>query len=379
MTTSTLGRLAPRVGPSSRRVSSLEPSPRWVRLGLLAVLLLAAVLYGWGLSGSGYANEYYSAAVKSGTESWKAFFFGSLDSASFITVDKPPMALWVQELSARLFGFGTWSLLLPSVLMGVATVGVLYATVRRAFGPVAGLIAALVMTLTPITVAINRDNNPDTLLVLLLVLSVWALQRALASGRLPWLMASAFFLGCAFNTKMLQAYLVLPALVLVFALFAPGGFLRRVVQLLVAGAVLAVSSLWWMVVVDLIPASHRPYIGGSTDNTVWDLVIGYNGLGRVTGGSGGPGRGGQGRGGQGASFAGARVLGGCSMTSSAARSPGSCRSPPWRWSWAWSCCGGVRVPTWRGRRWCCGEAGWRFISWSSASPAARCIRTTRPP
>jgi 4-amino-4-deoxy-L-arabinose transferase-like glycosyltransferase len=265
------------------------------------VLLLAALLYGWGLSG--YANEYYSAAVRSGTESWKAFFFGSLDSASFITVDKPPMALWVQELTARVIGYGSWSLLLPEVVMGVAAVLVLYVTVRRVFGPVAGLVAALVMALTPITVAINRDNNPDTLLVLLLLLAAWACQRAVESGRLRWLVASAFFLGCGFNTKMLQAYLLLPALALVYLSFAPGGPLRRVWHLLVSGVVLAVCSFWWMIVVDLIPASSRPYVGGSTDGTVWDLVIGYNGLGRVTGNEGG-GRGGPG-GGQGAGFAGA--------------------------------------------------------------------------
>ncbi|GLY90076.1 glycosyltransferase family 39 protein [Actinoallomurus iriomotensis] len=279
--------------------------PWWTRGALGGVLLLAALLYGWGLSG--YANEYYSAAVRSGTESWKAFFFGSLDSASFITVDKPPMALWVQELTARVIGFGSWSLLLPEVVMGVAGVFVLYVTVRRVFGPVAGLVAALVMALTPITVAINRDNNPDTLLVLLLLLAAWACQRAIESGRLRWLLASAFFLGCGFNTKMLQAYLLLPALALVYLLFAPGGRLRRVWHLLASGVVLAVSSFWWMVVVDLIPASSRPYIGGSTDGTVWDLVIGYNGLGRVTGNEGG-GRGGPG-GGQGASFAGASGLG----------------------------------------------------------------------
>ncbi|GAA4492349.1 hypothetical protein GCM10023191_028150 [Actinoallomurus oryzae] len=290
-------------GPAAERRSG---DPWWARGALGGVLLLAALLYGWGLSG--YANEYYSAAVRSGAESWKAFFFGSLDSASFITVDKPPMALWAQELTARVIGYGSWSLLLPEVVMGVAAVFVLYVTVRRVFGPVAGLVAALVMALTPITVAINRDNNPDTLLVLLLLLSAWACQRAVASGRLRWLVASAFFLGCGFNTKMLQAYLLLPALALVYLLFAPGGRLRRVWHLLASGVVLAVSSFWWMVVVDLIPASSRPYIGGSTDGTVWDLVIGYNGLGRVTGNEGG-GRSGPPGGGQGASFAGASGLG----------------------------------------------------------------------
>ena len=159
-----------------------------------------------------------------------------------------------------------------------------------------GRLAALVMTLTPITVAIDRDNNPDTLLVLLLVLAAWACQRAVASGRLGWLAASAFFLGCGFNTKMLQAYLLLSALFVVYLCFAAGGWWRRVWHLAVAGVVLAVSSFWWMIVVDLVPARSRPYIGGNTDNTVWDLVIGYNGLGRVLGGGGGPAGGGSGGG-----------------------------------------------------------------------------------
>jgi 4-amino-4-deoxy-L-arabinose transferase-like glycosyltransferase len=302
-------RHAPNAGRLSRLALGPPDEPRWTRPALWGVLLLAAALYAWGLSKSGYANSFYSAAVKSGTESWKAFFFGSLDSASFITVDKPPMALWAQELFARIFGFGTWSLLLPQVIMGVAAVGLVYAMVRRVFGPVAGVIAALVMTLTPITVAINRDNNPDTLLVLLLVLAAWACQRALEPGRLRWLLTSAFFLGCGFNTKMLQAYLLLPALGLVYLLFARGGRVRRIGHLLAAGAVLAVSSFWWMGIVDLIPASKRPYIGGSTDGTAWNLIIGYNGIGRITGdegggpGGGGPmGGGGRGAGGGGGGF-----------------------------------------------------------------------------
>ncbi|MCO5992420.1 glycosyltransferase family 39 protein [Actinoallomurus rhizosphaericola] len=290
-------RQAPPDGRLRRLALGSAEDPRWTRPALWAVLALATALYAWGLSGGGYANDFYSAAVKSGAQSWKAFFFGSLDAGSFITVDKPPMALWVQEIFARIMGFGTWSLLLPEVITGVAAIAVVYATVRRAFGPVAGVIAALVMTLTPITVAINRDNNPDTLLVLLLALAAWACQRALESGRLRWLLASAFFLGCGFNTKMLQAYILLPALALAYLLFAHGGLLRRIGHLLAAGVVLAVSSFWWMVIVDLIPASRRPYIGGSTDGTAWNLVIGYNGIGRITGNeSGGPGGGGPGGG-----------------------------------------------------------------------------------
>ncbi|WP_245627482.1 glycosyltransferase family 39 protein [Actinomadura oligospora] len=260
-----------------------EGDPAWVRPGLWAVLALAAVLYAWGLSKSGDANAYYSAAVKSGARSWKAFFFGSLDAGSFITVDKPPMALWVMGLFARVIGFGSWSLLLPQVIEGVAAVALLHVTVRRAFGPAAALLAAGVLALTPITVAINRDNNPDTLLVLLLVAAVWATMRAIDDGRVRWLALAAFFVGCGFNTKMLQAFVALPALALAYLLFGPPRLGRRILQLLIAGAVLLVSAGWWMVVVDLIPASRRPYIGGSTDGTVWDLVIGYNGLGRVFG------------------------------------------------------------------------------------------------
>jgi 4-amino-4-deoxy-L-arabinose transferase-like glycosyltransferase len=284
--------------------------PRWARPALWAVLALAALLYTWSLSADGTANEYYSAAVLSGTKSWKAFFFGSLDAGSYITVDKPPMALWVMGLSTRIFGFSSWSLLLPQAAAGVVSVAVVYATVRRAFSDllgsggayVAALIAALVLTLTPITVAINRDNNPDTVLVLLLVLGAWALQRAVQTGRLRPLLLCAFFIGCAFNTKMLQAFVVMPGFALVYLICAPPKFLRRIGHLLAAGVVLVISSAWWMVIVDQLPASSKPYIGGSTDGTVWDLVVGYNGLGRIFGESGGgPGRGG---GGFGANFGG---------------------------------------------------------------------------
>lgn len=267
--------------------------PRWARPALWGVLALAAVLYGWALGRNGHANDYYSAAILSGTRSWKAFFFGALDAGSFITVDKPPLALWVMGLSARVFGFGTWSMLLPQALAGVAAVGVVHSAVRRALpgtpGHAAGLVAALVMTLTPITVAINRDNNPDTVLVLLLVLAAWCCQEAIRAGRTRLLVLSAVLVGLAFNTKMLQAYLVLPPLALVHLAAAPGTVPRRLVRLLGAGAALVVSSAWWMVIVDLWPAASRPYIGGSTDNSVWDLVVGYNGLGRIFGGGFGDG------------------------------------------------------------------------------------------
>lgn len=268
-----------------------EEEPRWARPLLWAILVLAAVLYTWGLSMDN-ANGYYAAAVWSGTKSWKAFFFGSLDAGSYITVDKPPMALWVMGLSARVFGFNAWSILLPQAAEGVATVAILYAAVRRASGPAAGLIAGLVLTLTPVVVAIDRDTNPDPLLVLLLVVAAWACLRAIESGRPGWPVLCAVAVGCAFNTKMLQAFVALPALVMAYLLAGREPWLRRIRQLLVAGVALAVSGLWWLLTVDLIPASRRPYIGSSRDGTVLDLVLGYNGAARLvkgSAGSGGPG------------------------------------------------------------------------------------------
>ncbi|MFI9836037.1 ArnT family glycosyltransferase [Nonomuraea sp. NPDC051941] len=290
----------------ARVLLGAEEDPRWSRPAMWAVLAAAFVLYAWGLSGN--ANEYYAAAVLSGTQSWKAFFFGALDAGSFITVDKPPLALWVMGLSARIFGYGTWSMLLPQALAGVAAVGLVYSAVRRAcsgrtYADAAALVAAVAMTLTPITVAINRDNNPDTILVLLLVLAAWFCLESLRTGRLRSLLVCALFVGLAFNAKMLQAYLVVPAFALAYLLCARVPWLRRVGHLLAAGLVMLVSSAWWMVIVDLWPRDSRPYVGGSTDNSVWDLVIGYNGLGRIFGQGGGPG-GGPGGGGGGGGFGG---------------------------------------------------------------------------
>ncbi|MBC6466427.1 glycosyltransferase family 39 protein [Actinomadura alba] len=292
---------SPHHGLLRRAVLGRPEDPRWARPVLWGILVLATALYTWNLSAGGNANSYYAAAVLSATKSWKAFFFGSLDAGSFITIDKPPMALWLMALSGRILGFGPWSMLLPQAAAGVAAVGVLYTAVRRHHGHLSATISALVMALSPITVAINRDNNPDPLLVLFLVLAAWACLTAIRTGALLPLLGSAVAIGCAFNTKMLQAYLVLPVFALGYLLFAPPSFARRFARLLLAGAVLAVSSFWWMIVVDLIPAASRPYVGGSRDGTVWDLVVGYNGLGRVFGGEGPTFDGG---GGGGASFGG---------------------------------------------------------------------------
>lgn len=274
-----------------RTVLGREDDPRWARPALLALLALSALLYLWGVSANGYANEFYAAAVQSGTKSWSAMFFGSLDSGNFITVDKPPFALWVMELSTRAFGFSGFAMLAPMALCGAAAVGVLYSSVRRAFGPAAATVAALVAALTPITVAINRDDNPDPVLVLLMTLGAWFTLESLRTKRRRHLLGAAVMIGCAFNTKMLQGFIVLPALTLVYLFAAAGGFWKRIRELALFTAVLAVASFWWMLIVDAIPAADRPYVGGSTNDSVWDLVIGYNGLGRVTGGSGGRGAG----------------------------------------------------------------------------------------
>ncbi|WP_260326975.1 glycosyltransferase family 39 protein [Streptomyces sp. TLI_185] len=274
----------PPVSRVRRLFAGAPEDPRWARPALWAILVLATALYAWNLS-SITGNTFYNAAVYSGTKSWKAFFFGALDSGSFITVDKPPFALWVMGLSARVFGYGTWQLMLPMVAVGTGSVALLYRLVKRDFGVVAGTIAALTLTLTPIAVAINRDTDPDPILVFLMLLGAAALLKAVRSGRLMPLVWSGVAIGFAFNTKMMQAYVVLPAFFLVYLWAADISLGRRMRNLAVGTVALIASSAWWMVIVDLIPAADRPYIGGSTDNTVWDLVIGYNGFGRIFGAS----------------------------------------------------------------------------------------------
>lgn len=270
--------------------------PRWSLPALIAIMVLAGVLYSWNFSSSSL-NSFYSAAVYSGTQSWKAWFFGSLDAGNFMTVDKPPFVLMVMGLSCRVFGYGTWQMMLPLVASALGTIWILHASVKRVWGHGAAAVAALVLALTPITVAINRDNNPDTLLVFLMVAGAALALRAVHNGRLLPLVGSAVCFGLAFNTKMLQGYIALPAVFAVYLYAAQGGWLRRVRNLAIAAVALAVSSFWWAAAVSLVPASDRPYIGGSTDGTAWNLIMGYNGLGRVFGGEGNGGGGGGGGGG----------------------------------------------------------------------------------
>jgi 4-amino-4-deoxy-L-arabinose transferase-like glycosyltransferase len=275
-----------------------DGDPRWARPALCALLAVTALLYLWDLSRDGYANDFYAAAVQAGTRSWKAFFFGSFDSASFITVDKTPASLWVDELSARIFGFGSWSLLAPQAVEGTASVLLLYAAVRRWFGPGAGLIAGAVLALTPVAVLIFRFNNPDALLVLLMTAAGYGVQRAIERDRTRWLVLAGVLLGFAFLSKMLQAFLVLPGFGLAYLWAWPARLRRRLWQLLAAlGGVIAGAG-WWVLIAQLTPAADRPYFGGSTDNNILELALGYNGLGRLSGSeSGSIGGGGQGGGG----------------------------------------------------------------------------------
>ena len=266
-----------------REVPDPRPTPTWARWALAGLLVATAVLYLWGLSRNGWANAYYSAAAQAAGESWKAWFFGSFDAANAITVDKPPASLWVMGLSVRLFGLSSWSVLVPQALLGVATVGVLYVTVRRWFGPAAGLIAGAVLALTPVATLMFRFNNPDALLVLLLVCAAWAIGRATERGSMRWIVLAGGFVGLAFLAKMMQAFLVLPGFVAMYAVAAPIDWRKRVGHLLAAFAAMVVAGGWWVAVVELWPADSRPYIGGSQTNSVLELIFGYNGFGRLTG------------------------------------------------------------------------------------------------
>jgi len=276
--------------------------PGWARAALIALLLGTAIAYTWDLSASGYANSFYAAAVQAGTKSWKAMFFGSIDSSSFITVDKPPASLWVMEVSGRIFGFSSWSMLVPQALEGVAAVALLYAAVKRWFGAGAGLLAGALLAITPVAALMFRFNNPDALLVCLLVASAYCLTRAIERAGTKWVIAAGAMIGFAFLAKMMQAFLVLPAFGLVYLVAAPTGLRRRLTQLLAGALAILVSCGWWVAIVALWPASSRPFIDGSPDNNIFNLIFGYNGLGRIFGSSG-PGGGGGGGGGTGFSGA----------------------------------------------------------------------------
>ncbi len=259
------------------------PRARDPRPALVGLLAATAVLYLWRLGDSEWANAYYSAAAQAGSQSWEAWFFGSTDAANSITVDKAPAALWFTGLSARLFGVSAWSVLVPQALMGVASVWLLHAAVKRTSGAAAGLVAGAVLALTPVAVLMFRFNNPDALLVLLLVAGAYCTVRATEKASAKWLALAGAAVGFAFLAKMLQAFLVLPAFGLAYLVFARAALGRKIAHLAVALGAVVVAGGWWIAVVELVPAASRPFIGGSQTNSVLELTLGYNGFGRLTG------------------------------------------------------------------------------------------------
>jgi 4-amino-4-deoxy-L-arabinose transferase-like glycosyltransferase len=289
--------IAPR---ALRRPRAAVGDQRWARPALIALLLLTAVAYLLDLSASGNANSFYAAAVQAATKSWKAFFFGSLDSSSFITTDKPPASIWVMALSGRIFGFSSWSMLVPQALEGVAAVALLHATVKRWFGAPAGLAAGAMLAITPVAALMFRFNNPDALLVTLLVAAAYCLVRAIEAGGTRWILATGALVGFAFLAKLGQALLVVPAFGLVYLIAAPSTLRRRIAALLAGFASLVVCAGWWVAIMALLPAGSRPFIDGSPDNNIFNLILGYNGLQRLFGNGGGA----AGGGGGGANFSG---------------------------------------------------------------------------
>ena len=281
----------PTTGPAASRGAgrlqrlwrgSLD-DPAWARPALLGLLVATAAFYLYNLTASGWANSFYSAAAQAGSSDWAAFFFGSSDAANSITVDKPPAALWVMALSVKVFGLNSFAILFPEVVMGVASVGVLYATVRKTFGVQAGLIAGAVLALTPVAVLMFRFNNPDALLTLLMVLAAWATMKSIEKTSPKWFMLVGVFIGFAFLTKTLQAFLVVPGFALAYLVAAKTTLPKRIWHTVLGGLAIVVSAGWWVAIVELLPASMRPYIGGSQTNSFLELTLGYNGLGRITG------------------------------------------------------------------------------------------------
>ena len=254
------------------------------RVALGVLLVATAVLYLWDLGASRWANSFYAAAVQAGSTNATAMLFGSSDAANAITVDKTPAALWVMDLCARLFGFNPWSMLVPQALMGVAAVALLYASVRRVAGPWAGLLAGAILALTPVAALMFRFNNPDALLVLMLVVAAYCTQRACEKDASRWwLIAAGAAVGFGFLAKMLQALLVLPALAAAYLLAGSRPFRRRVLDTLAAAGAVVLAAGWYVALVELWPALARPYIGGSQHNSIVELALGYNGFGRLTG------------------------------------------------------------------------------------------------
>ncbi|AZG46079.1 ArnT family glycosyltransferase [Gordonia insulae] len=269
------------------------------RLSLVALLVGTGLVNLINLSANGWANSFYSAAIQAGSESWKAWFFGSSDMANSITVDKPPAALWIPGISVRIFGLNSWSILVPQALMGVAAVALLYLITKKYFGHWAGILAGVVLALTPVAAMMFRFNNPEALLILLMVAAVWATLKAVEDGRLRWMILTGVFVGLGFLTKQLQVMLIVPPLAVTYLAFGQHTWVKRIGHLFASLAALIVSAGWWILAVELWPASSRPWIGGSQNNSILELTLGYNGFGRLNGNETGSVMPGGGRGGYG--------------------------------------------------------------------------------
>jgi 4-amino-4-deoxy-L-arabinose transferase-like glycosyltransferase len=256
------GTAPPGLNRRQRILRGRPEDPTWARPAFFGLLLATAVLYLWGLSASGWANSFYSAAAQAGSESWKAFFFGSSDAANSITVDKPPASLWFMAISVRILGLSSFAILLPQALMGVGTVGVVYAAVRRRFSAEAGLLAGAVLALTPVATLMFRFNNPDALLMLVLTAAAYAVLRAIEDGRIRWLLLAGALVGLGFLTKQLQAVLVLPTFGGAYLVAGPKTAGKRILGLLAAFAAMIVTAGWWIAIVELMPAQYRLLVTG---------------------------------------------------------------------------------------------------------------------
>src|SRR4051812_3465951 len=367
-------RLAPfRAGARLRARARAIARPR---PELAVLVVLAGVLNLWGLARNGWANEYYSAAVRSMSSSWHAFLYGSFDPSGVMTVDKPPLALWVQVAFVKLFGFHPLSMLVPEALMGVVAVALVYDLVRRRFGRVAGFVAGVALATTPIAVAISRHNNPDALLILCSVAALWFVVRGLEDGRMRWLVLAGVCVGLGFETKMAAAFMVVPGIAAAWLWVAPRGRGRAAGQLLAGGGAMVAVGLAWPLLVALTPAADRPWVSGTSDNSIWSLILDYNGLGRIAGQAGGPQASAAVRAAApAASSAATRDRCGCSTPASAAR-PAGCSASRWpaasRSSSRAACAAPTRGPAGSSPS----AARSRRRRWHSASRAASSTPTT---
>ncbi len=265
------------------------------KLAIGILLILTAATYLYGAMQNGMANSYYAAAVQAASSNFTAWLFGSLDAANFVSVDKPPLATMIMGLSAKIFGFSSFSMLLPNVLAGVITVYLVYRITRRYFGFKSGFIAGVVLAVTPVVALMSGFNNPDAILMCFLTASGYCFIKALESHPIRNLILSAIFSGLAFNTKMLQGLMVLPAIYVVYLCFAKPKLNKRILHLGIFTVVVTLAALSWSILVYLTPAEMRPWVGSTNDNNIWSLIFGYNGFGRLLGNSPGNGGGGGGR------------------------------------------------------------------------------------